>query len=372
LRSAGEEIRGDRPAWELGELKVPYGQWLSIELAVLDYGPQQSHYYAYSLGDEWVELGSRREITFTGLAPGPHEFSARGRNSQGVWSTPGQTLRIEVVPPFWMTRWFRGLAVLLLVALAIAIHQGRLAAVERRNRELMDLHRQREKAQTDLSAAYERLRRLTRRLEAAKEDERQHIARELHDDMGPTLTAVIINLQLLSSTVDPAERARKIEDAVELVDRLVQRVRDLSLDLRPPLLEELGLLPALKGYLEAQADRTGLKIVVEGQSFELNGETEIAAFRLVQEAVTNVIRHAEATRVDVRVRQRGATLDLFIKDNGRGFDVGVTMDRATLGKGLGLPGMQERVQILGGDFHIRSIPGSGTEITVKLPLEVAA
>jgi len=372
LRSAGEEIRGDRPAWELEKLQIPYGQWLSIELAVLDYSPEQRHHYAYRLGDEWVELGSRREITFTGLAPGPHEFSARGRNSQGVWSAPIQTLRIEVVPPFWMTRWFRGLMVLLLVALAIAIHQGRLAAVERRNRELMELHRQREKVQTDLSAAYERLRRLTRRLEAAKEDERQHIARELHDDMGPTLTAVIINLQLLSSTLDPAERARKIEDAIELVDRLVQRVRDLSLDLRPPLLEELGLLPALKGYLEAQSARTGLKIVVKGQVFELNGETEIAAFRLVQEAVTNVIRHAGATRVDVSVRQWGTTLDLFVKDDGRGFDVRDTMDRAALGKGLGLPGMQERVQILGGDFKIRSIPGSGTEITVRLPLEVTA
>jgi ligand-binding sensor domain-containing protein/signal transduction histidine kinase len=372
LRSAGEEIRGDRPAWELGNLRVPYGEWLSIELAVLDYSPERRHHYAYRIGDEWVDLGSRREITFSGLTPGLHEFSARGRNSQGVWSTPTPALHIEVVPPFWMTRWFRGLMLLLLVAVAIAIHQGRLAVVERRNRELVELHRQREKAQTDLSAAYERLRRLTRRLEAAKEDERQHIARELHDDMGPTLTAVIINLQLLSKTPDPAERTRKIEDAVELVDRLVQRVRDLSLDLRPPLLEELGLLPALKGYLEAQSARTGLKIVVEGKVSELNGETEIVAFRLVQEAVTNVIRHAGATRVDVSVRQMGAALDLFIKDDGRGFDVRDTMDRAASGKGLGLPGMQERVQILGGEFEIRSIEGSGTEITVRLPLEVAA
>jgi len=371
FRTSGEEIRGDRPAWELAQLEVPYGEWLSIELAVLDFSPEQRHHYAYRLGDDWIELGSRREITFTGLSPGFHEFSARGRNSQGVWSRPTRALRIEVVPPFWMTRWFRGLMLFLLVALAIVIHQGRLAAVERRNRELMELHRQREKAQTDLSAAYERLRRLTRRLEAAKEDERQHIARELHDDMGPTLTAVIINLQLLSNTLDASERARKIDDAIELVDRLVQRVRDLSLDLRPPLLEELGLLPALKGYLEAQSARTGLEIEVDGEASGLTGEIEIAAFRVVQEAVTNVMRHADATRVDVRVRQLGVSLNIRIKDDGCGFDVGDTAERAASGKGLGLPGMQERVQVLGGDFEIRSNPGRGTEITVRLPLEVA-
>jgi two-component system sensor histidine kinase UhpB len=269
-----------------------------------------------------------------------------------------------------MTWWFRAAALLTLLALALAIHQRRLAVVEKRNRELMDLHRQREKAQSALSLAYGRLRRLTRRLELAKEEERKRIARELHDDMGPSLTAVIINLQLLPQQPDSSDAARRITDTIELVDRLVQRIRDLSLDLRPPLLDELGLLPALKGYLEAQSERTGLKIEVRGQVEGLPGETEIAAFRLIQEAVTNTIRHANATRVDISVRQRNGQLVLIVTDDGQGFDVRDTMERASSGKALGLLGMQERVSVLDGEVEIDSAPGQPTEVRIRMPVEI--
>jgi signal transduction histidine kinase len=167
---------------------------------------------------------------FTALEPGTHELGVRAQNSQGVWSEAAAPLEITVVPPFWMTLRFRLLVVTGAVALAFAAHWRRTSVLARRNRELVELHRQREKARQELDDAYQRLRRLTRRLEAAKEDERLRIARELHDEMGPSLTAVIINLQLLSAQHDPEKLARRIEDTVDLVDRMVQRVRDMSLE----------------------------------------------------------------------------------------------------------------------------------------------
>lgn len=355
-------------------LTIPYGAWLSIELAVLDFNPELDYAYAYTLGDEWIELGARREITFTSLQPGEHALRVRGRNSQGVWGETKAPLRIDVVPPFWMTVRFRLLVVAAVIGLALAGHWRRTSVLEKRNRELVELHRQREKANQDLDEAYQRLRRLTRRLDAAKEDERKLIARELHDEMGPSLTAVIINLQLLASHPSPEQSERRIEDTIGLVDRMIQRIREVSLDLRPPLIDELGLVPALGGYLESVSERSGIKISMRGDD-DLGGlpaHVPIAAFRVVQEAVTNATRHAAARRVDIEVRRDGATLEVSVQDDGKGFDVGEAIARASAGKALGLLGMQERVGMLGGQIDISSTPGRGTRIHVRLPILEAA
>lgn len=373
IRTAGDEASGAREAKAPQRVELPFGTWLSVELAVLDYAPEQSHLYAYSLGDEWVQIGQRREITFTSLQPGKHDLRLRGRNSQGVWSETAEALPITVVPPFWMTRTFQVVMIGALVSVIWGAHRRRTSTLEKRNRELMELHRQREKARQDLDAAYHRLRRLTLRLEVAKEDERQRIARELHDEMGPSLTAVIINLQLLSSHRDGHELNRRIADSIDLVDRMVQRVRDISFDLRPPLIDELGLVPALSGYLEQVSERTGIRIEMksDAEPGPLPAHVPITAFRVVQEAVTNAVRYAGASRIDVTVRRNGKRLDLRVEDDGKGFDVAETMEGAAAGKALGLLGMRERVGMLSGDIEIDSKPAKGTRIHVELPIAEA-
>jgi signal transduction histidine kinase/ligand-binding sensor domain-containing protein len=375
IRTASKGPAADRPVWDLGRLEIPWGDWLSLRFAVLDYSADRRHRYQYRLGgveEDWIDLGSSREITFTNLDPGSYEFNVRGRNSQGVWSTAEPTLELAIVPPFWMTTWFRAAVGLFVISMVVVGHRVRVNAVEKRNRELVALYEQREKARRELGEAYERLTLLTRRLEAAKEDERRTIARELHDEMGPSLTAVIINLQLPAEERDPDRRSRRLHDTIGLVDRMVDRIRALSLDLRPPLLDELGLVPALKGYLEGQADRARIEIEVTGDqpADELPQETEIAAFRVVQEAVTNVIRHADASRVEVAIGQSDGGLELAVKDDGVGFDLRATMERAAAGKAIGLLGMQERVRMLGGEIRIDSRPGQGTKIRVSLPVAV--
>jgi len=377
IRNADSDLKGDEPAWRLKQLKIPYGGWLSIELAVLDFGPEVAHAYAYTLGGagaSWLELGPRRAITFTDLAPGTYRFRAKGRNERGVWSETAQPLTITVVPPFWMTAWFKTLAGLGLAGAVVLVHQVRTAKLKQRNRELVDLHTQRERARADLNTAYDRLRLLAQRLEAAKEEERKTIARELHDELGPTLTAVVINLQLLKDTPDVERRSRRIADTVEIVDRMIQRVREISLDLRPPLLDEMGLVTALRGYLETLAARSGIAIEVRapGTVEGLPPEVEIVAFRVVQESVTNVIRHAGATRAVVTVGREDGLLLLSIEDDGKGFDVERRLEIAATGQALGLLGMRERVQLLAGTLSIASQPAGGTRVSAVLPVEARA
>jgi len=248
-----------------------------------------------------------------------------------------------------MTWWFRIGALGGLALLAFVAHRVRVAALERRHQELQTL---------------------TRRLEAAKEDERQRIARELHDDMGQVLSTIKINLQLVPQLERDEDRTRRIEDSVALVDKMIEQVRAISLDLRPPFLEELGLVLALRGYLEAVARRSGLDIeIVSDPGVEgLDAETELHVFRIVQESITNVIRHAEATRAVVRLTRDPEGLEILVRDDGRGFDVDRTLRHASTDRHIGLLGMRERVSSIDGDFRIRSAEGRGTEIRVRVPL----
>jgi len=369
IRTAAGDFRGDRPTWELSHATVPYGAWVSLEMTVLGFEAPERNLYAYRLGPEgtpWIELGPRRSVTFADLPPGRHLFSAKGRNGQGAWAT-ARTLEISVPPPFWMTAWFRIASAVVIVGGAFAAHRLRTASLARRNRQLVELQGQRERAQTELRAAYDRLRHLTRRFEAAKEEERKRIARELHDDLGPSLTAVIINLQLIADPARAAGAAKRLVDSTELVDRIIQQIRDLSLALRPPLLDEMGLVSALKGYLETTAERTGLDLVFRGDPAlaGLPPEVEITAFRVAQEAITNVVRHARARGATASIERRDGRLVVAVEDDGTGFDVASKL-------GVGLLGMRERVQLLGGELAIESVLGRGTRVRAELPLEVSS
>jgi signal transduction histidine kinase len=328
--------------------------------------------------DDWIELGTRRDITFTDLDPGAFTLEVRGRNDQGVWADMPVGLAIQVIPPFWMTPWFRFLLLLAGGGAVLGIHRWRTAALEEQNRTLQTLKDQREQAlqavqanEQALHQTYDKLRRLTSRLEAAKEDERKRIARELHDEMGQALTTAKINLELMNGIRSGEELDQRIADTISLMDLMIGQVRALSLDLRPPLLDELGLIPALKGYLEVQSMRSGLPIGVRTDDVPpgLPPEIEILAFRVVQEAVTNVLRHSSASEVQVKVGYEPGWLAVSVRDDGCGFDVDATLEKASAGKHLGLLGIRERVESNGGVVRIQSSPGNGTSILIDVPLE---
>jgi len=367
------------PPWESRGIVVPYGTPLSFSFAVLDF--RSPHRFAYRLegrGDAWTDLGAGQTIALTDLPPGTYALSVRGRSARGAWSLTGAPLAIRVRPPFWMTWWFRSAAWLAAIAISWSAVRARTLGLERRNRELEVLQTAREKAldearasQAALHVTYDRLRALTRQLEDAKEEEKRRIAQELHDDMGQVLSAVKINLKALGRLPDVGgERAERLGDAIRLVDDMIGNVRAIVLDLRPPMLDELGLIVALRGYAEGQSVRTGVPIDVEANfdAERLRPDTAITSFRIVQQAVHNALQHASAHHITVSVRRNSSRLLLSVRDDGRGFDVSEALQRAAVGPHLGLVGMRERVEALGGRLEIDSTIGVGSEVRASVPL----
>src|SRR5262249_21174287 len=198
----------------------------------------------------------------------------------------------------------------------------------------------------------------------------RHSASEPHDGVGQALPAVKINLQMLRRLDDRAAAAGRLDDSLGMVDRILQGVRRLSLDLRPSLLDDLGLPAALRWYVGAQAQRAGLadEVIAGAVPSDLPSALATTCFRIVQEAVTNVVRHARATRVTVTLDSENGTVHLVVRDDGVGFDVGAARRRALGGESLGLLGLEERVELAGGRVAIESAPGRGTAVRVSLPL----
>jgi signal transduction histidine kinase len=212
----------------------------------------------------------------------------------------------------------------------------------------------------------ERLEALSRRLVEVQEEERRRLARELHDDVGQVLTSLKFAVEAGAAAL-PEAAAAKMNEARALIDEALARVRELSSDLRPALLDHLGLLPAVRGLIERYTAGTGVR--VSFQHAELDGrlapELETAAYRIVQEALTNVARHAGVKEAAVRLWVDAGRLQVQVEDEGPGFDPGPVL---AAGRSNGLPGMHERVMLLGGRLVIESAPGSGTHLLAELPL----
>jgi signal transduction histidine kinase len=243
--------------------------------------------------------------------------------------------------------------------------------IQRHAVRLQDEAIRRWQAEQDLHEYSERLQSLSRRLMLAQETERRRLARELHDEIGQELTAVQINLRGVRQRANETALTAPLDESLTLIGRILEQVRNLSLDLRPSVLDDFGLMSALRWYLDRHARRTGLDIQLMGEPFaaRLEPDVETACFRVAQEALTNIVRHAQARQVRVEVRREPDGVHLVLRDDGVGFDVQAARDRASRGGSLGLLGMQERIASLGGNMEIDSAEGKGTEIRVHLPLE---
>lgn len=236
---------------------------------------------------------------------------------------------------------------------------------------------ERTQAERDLRDLYERLqgshlalRMLSRRLMEVQEEERHRIARELHDEIGQALTAAKINIQQAMHALGGPAAGAHLEESVSLMDRTLQQVRNLALDLRPSLLDDLGLVPTLKWLVErhAQASEIAIRFDFDQLGTRALPEIELACYRVAQEALTNAIRHGRATQTAVELRKHGQTLELTVSDDGVGFDPDDMLIQAREGGSIGLLGMKERVTLVEGQVEIQSTPGQGTRIRARFPL----
>jgi len=217
------------------------------------------------------------------------------------------------------------------------------------------------------AAMFSRLQRLSGRLMEVQEAEQRHLARELHDEIGQLLTGLRLTLDV--SEPPPPVRER-LEQARALVEELLDRVRSLSLDLRPSILDDLGLLPALLGHIERYTSQTKIRVHLEhsGLDRRFTPETETGLYRIVQEALTNVARHGGVEEVTVRLWATDDVLGAQVEDHGQGFDPGEVLGA---GRGGGLTGLRERAALLNGQLTVEAEPGRGVRLTAEVPVNGA-
>jgi PAS domain S-box-containing protein len=224
------------------------------------------------------------------------------------------------------------------------------------------------RAEEQLRASRDQLRALAARLQSVREEERTSIAREIHDELGQACTAIKMDLALIGrrATKRQTRLRAKAESAIELVDGMIVTLRRIASDLRPRTLDDLGLTAALEWQAQEFESRTGMRcrVTLPQEPLVLDTERSTAIFRIFQESLTNVARHAKATRVHARLEREVNQLIFEVRDNGRGFDP----EEARARKSLGLVGMQERALLLNGELTLEGVPGAGTTMTLRIPL----
>jgi signal transduction histidine kinase len=300
------------------------------------------------LEGDWIDVGGQRTATYYSLAPGKYRFRVIAANEDGIWNLAGASIGARALPAWWQALWFQSAVGFLLAGLVVGGVQLRFRAVAR------------------AQAAHEAF---SQQLIESQEKERRRISAELHDGLGQAL--LIVKHQ--------ASRAARAEgvppEAVEQLTRLtkstqtaIEEVRGIVSALRPVLMDSIGLSGALSAMLEqaAQSGEVKLKWTVENMAGAIKKEHEIELFRVVQEALNNVVKHSSAANVRIDLRRETARWTLEIEDDGCGFDAG---ERSPIGKpgGFGLNGMRERIRIIGGILTIDSKPGKGTLLRAEAP-----
>jgi signal transduction histidine kinase len=348
-----EQATLDRAALDVRKpIAVHPGQaQLEIAYAGLSFSKPEYVRFKYrmeGLDQDWVEAGSRRVAYFSHLPAGSYTFRVIAANSDGVWNETGATLAVVVYPPFWQTRSFMALAVLLCLTLATLIFRARIRKLER--------------ARTAQEA-------FARQLLASQEQERKRIATGLHDSLGQQLLVIknwaMIGLNLAKEDQPSREGLNEISATAS---QAIEEVREIIYDLRPYQLDKIGLGSTIQFMIEKVAAASNIKFDIALDEIDnlLPYDSEILLYRVVQECVSNILKHSRATAARVAIKRDGRLLHLTVADNGCGF----TKEAAAAGDfrrgGLGLSGLSERIRILGGKQTIESSPGGGTRIMITI------
>jgi signal transduction histidine kinase len=334
--------------------------FVSFDFAALDLTNPEKNQYAYRIegvDEDWVQAGTRRHADYPNLRPGDYLFHVKGSNNDGIWNEEGTSVGITIQPPFWGTWWFRILVGLGLVGGIFGAYRLRVRSVEARSREL---ERQVEQEIEQRMRVEEALRQSE--MEKAVTAERSRLARELHDAVTQTLFSASLIAEVLPRLWDKdPERGRQQLDEVRLLTRgALAEMRSLLLELRPEALVKAKMDDLLHQLGRALTGRTGVPVAVSAQvQCPLPDEVQVALYRIAQEALNNVAKHAEASQVEVRFRCEAARATLSIADDGRGFD---TDDIPPGHFGVGI--MRERAASVGAELEIESKISSGTEVRV--------
>jgi len=354
-----EEFRKDNMATvaELAKFAPPHAQQIhSLQLQLEDYWETFDPLFDWSVGEKILNGGTflRREVVprrdaVIAIAQEIEELNNANLSEQRAEVSRRQTaFRGDLRRLLWQCLLL-GLAVALTVVFRLRVLEHRSVAQR--------LHAEQ---------AEHELRQLSQRLVAAQEEERRHLSRELHDHVGQVLTALRMELGRLERARPPADTrlGAPVAEAKQLVDKMFRTVRDLALGLRPSMLDDLGLRAALEWHVREISRRFGVEVDlrIEGNVDNLADTPQTCVYRVVQEALTNCVRHAKASSIAVDITAVEGSLAISVADDGMGFDDGQRRG------GLGLRGIEERVKELGGRLTIKTAPGHGTTLLMHLPV----
>jgi signal transduction histidine kinase/ligand-binding sensor domain-containing protein len=345
-----EGFRADRHDYAIAPLvHLPAGSRdLEINYTALSLGVPEKVRFRYRLDGRdqaWNDAGTRRQVFYSDLPPGEYRFQVTASNNDGVWNEHGATLAFVIAPAYHQTTWFLAVTVAMVLAGVWAVHRVRMRIVERNQR--------------DITALNERLMK-------AQEQERVRIAGELHDGVMQEMLAATM---MLGSAKRHAVDGSPVHGAIDKVQQKLIRVgtdlRQLSHELHPPALQEAGLPKAVQDYCEEFSAASGIPVSCDTDPGvdDLSRGTSLALFRVLQEALGNAAKHAQATRITVRLERAGDLVSLTIADDGVGFDRSLL----TPTRGLGLITIRERASQLNGRFECDSTPGRGTTLKVVIP-----
>ncbi len=347
-----EECLIDRVGASCGDLKIlPENDSLEISYTGLSFNKPEQIKFRYKLENldaDWVDAGTRRAAYFAHLPPGEYVFRVAAANVDGVWNETGANLKIFVKPPFYRTFWFLTLCVVGLTTLVGFAFNRRIRRLE------------------TARAAQEEF---SHRLLESQEQERRRIAAELHDSLGQDLLIIKNWAALgLNSAGDSGKTRRQLNEISETAALAIEEVREITQNLRPIHLDELGLTKAIQVMLERVSVAAEIEFFYEIDNLEtfFQKDEEIVFYRIAQECVNNIVKHSGAMRAAVRVERNERRLTLTVEDNGRGFDQTKAMRQTDARRGLGLISLVERSRILGGKPLIDSEIDRGTKISLTI------
>jgi signal transduction histidine kinase/ligand-binding sensor domain-containing protein len=347
--------------WESALQITPRQENFEIQYTALSFINSENLRFKYKLeglDHDWVEAGTRRTAFFSHAPPGEYTFRVIAANSDGVWNEQGKSVRVRVLPPFYRTWWFLTLAALAAGGTVFAAFKSRVRQIERRQAAQQAFARQ---------------------LLELQEQERKRIAAEIHDGLGQTL-AIIKNRALLGgNTSTDLEAAREQFELIAAQStQAIDEAKDISYNLRPYLLDRLGLSKALESMIGKVADASGIRFTTE--IAELDGlfapDEEINLYRIAQECLNNIVKHSGASAATVHLQREQDWVELIISDNGKGFVESAFAASANDGqeqprRGFGLMGIRERARLFQAVPTLHSAPGAGTTITIRFIRQTA-
>jgi signal transduction histidine kinase/ligand-binding sensor domain-containing protein len=304
------------------------------------------------LDPDWVEAGGQRTARYAQLPYGDFHFHVIAANRDGIWNDTGAAIAVSVVPPFWRTSWFFALLGLAAVGIGFGAHRVRVGVLERQ----------------------QKLREIfSRQLIESQENDRSRIAAGLHDSLSQTLI-VMKNWAVMGQDALPSgHRARAtLGDISTAASTALQEVREISYNLGPYQLQRFGLSPTIVEMAEKVAGAAGIEVTARvapagAELSDFSKEAQLAVFRIIQEAMNNIVKHSGATRVSLAIDVDDAGMHVDVVDNGRGFDYPAESAGSPRADGFGLFGMSERMRLLGGRILIDTSPGNGTRIHIDVP-----